>query len=51
MQVSAKDELEYEIMRENVEWFKLVYLLLLLEGELYKELSTLGEGKFLEDVL
>ena len=46
-----KYKVEYVIMRENTEWFELVNLLSLLEGESYKELSMLGEGKLLEDAL
>ena len=38
-------------MRENVGQFKLAHLLLFLEGVLHKELSILGKGKLLEDLL
>ena len=51
MQLSAKDKVEHTIMRENIGQFKLAYSLLLLEEELYEELSILGEDKLLEDIL
>ena len=46
-----KNKVEHVIMRENIGQFKLVYSSLLLEEELYKELSILEESKLLEDLL
>ena len=50
IQVSNKDEIECIIRKENARQFKLAYSLSLLEGDLYKELEILGEGKLLEDL-
>ena len=38
-------------MKENAGHFRLALILLLLEGELCEELSILGEGKLVEDLL
>ena len=46
-----KEEVENAIVKENVGRFKLTYLLLFLEEELYEELEISGEGKLEEDIL
>ena len=48
--MSAKNKVEYAIVKENIGWFKLVHLLLLLEKDLYEELRISGEGKLIEDM-
>ena len=39
------------ITKENTGMFILIYLLILLEGDLYEELGISGEGKLIENVL
>jgi len=38
-------------MKENKGYFRLAYILPLLEGESHEELSILGEGILIEDLL
>ena len=46
-----KEEVEWAIIKENIGYFRLAYTLPLLEGDLSKDLSILGEDKLIEDLL
>ena len=51
IQVSAKEEAESAIIKENTGRFKLMHSFLLLERDLCQELGILGEGKLAENAL
>ena len=47
IKVSMKEEVEQAIIEEKIGYFRLAYILLLLEGDSYEDVSMLNKGKLI----